>query len=49
MNYKFELNASEINLILASLSKQPYESVAQLITKIVDEVNKQTEKDKGNE
>lgn len=43
MNFKLEFTTTEINLVLASLSKMPYDQVAQLIEKLVAEVNKQAE------
>jgi hypothetical protein len=49
MNFKLDLTGSEINVILASLSKMPYDQVAQLIEKLVAEVNKQAEAHKNKE
>jgi hypothetical protein len=43
MNFKLEFTSTEINVVLASLSKMPYDQVAQLIEKLVAEVNKQAE------
>ena len=43
MNFKLEFTSNEINIVLASLSKMPYDQVAQLIEKLVAEVNKQAE------
>jgi len=41
MNFKLELTENEINIILASLSKQPYDQVAQIIDKLVADVRTQ--------
>lgn len=41
MNFKLELTENEINIILASLSKQPYDQVAQIIDKLVADVRSQ--------
>lgn len=41
MNIKLELSIDEINTILTSLSKQPYESVFKLIGTITEVANKQ--------
>lgn len=41
MNFKLELTENEINIILASLSKQPYDQVAQIIEKLVADVRSQ--------
>lgn len=46
MNFKLDLTGNELNIILASLSKMPYDQVAQLIEKLVAEVNKQAELNK---
>lgn len=46
MNFNLEFTTSELNIILASLSKMPYDQVAQLIEKLVAEVNKQAELNK---
>lgn len=34
MNIKLDLDIKEVNLILASLAKQPYESVFEIIGKV---------------
>jgi hypothetical protein len=49
MNFKLDLTSNEVNVILASLSKMPYDQVAQLIEKLVAEVNKQAEANKNKE
>ena len=43
MNFKLEFTSNEINIVLAALSKMPYDQVSQLIDKLVAEVNKQAE------
>jgi len=43
MNFKLEFTSNEINVVLASLSKMPYDQVAQLIEKILADVKKQAE------
>jgi hypothetical protein len=45
MNFKLELTENEVNVILASLSKQPYDQVAQIINKLVSDVNSQVKTD----
>ena len=46
MNFKLDLTANEINIVLASLSKMPYDQVAQLIEKLLAEVKTQAEANK---
>lgn len=50
MNFKLELAESDINLILQSLAKQPYEVVVNLISKIQQQAEEQIQglKDKGD-
>lgn len=38
---KFELTVAEVNIVLATLSKHPFEQVADLITKIQNQGNPQ--------
>jgi hypothetical protein len=38
---KFELTVAEVNIVLATLSKHPFEQVADLITKIQSQGNPQ--------
>ena len=47
MNFKFDFTGNEVNIILASLSKQPYDQVAQVIEKILAEIKKQSEETKN--
>lgn len=49
MNFKLEFTGNEVNIILASLAKQPYDQVAQLIEKILADVRKQSETAKEKE
>lgn len=42
MNYKLELTPNELNIILAALSRMPYEQVVSIIDKLVKEINTQT-------
>lgn len=44
--YNLELNLNEINLIIQSLSTQPYVNVFGLIEKIKKDVEKQIENEK---
>lgn len=41
MNITFTLSVDETNIILASLAKQPFETVAELIGKLRTEADKQ--------
>ena len=41
MNLKFEVSMEEANLLIAALAKQPFESVAGLITKLQQQAEKQ--------
>jgi hypothetical protein len=43
MNFKLEFTSNEVNILLASLSKMPYDQVAQLIEKLIADVKKQAE------
>jgi hypothetical protein len=46
MNFKLEFTSNEVNILLASLSKMPYDQVAQLIEKLIADVKKQAETNK---
>lgn len=46
---KLELNLEEINMILASLSKHPFDSVFQIINKIQAQGNAQLPKNNSEE
>lgn len=41
MNLKFELTNKELDIILNSLSQMPYQQVAQIIEKLVNDARKQ--------
>lgn len=41
MNFTFELDEQEANVVLACLAKQPYETVAGVILKIQQQAQKQ--------
>lgn len=40
-NVALQLNVNEVNTVLAALGKMPYDSVVQLIPKIVSQANQQ--------
>lgn len=45
MELNFKLSTEEANLILAALSKQPFEIVVNLITKIQEQAKTQIDKE----
>jgi len=45
---KFDLSVNEINTIMASLGKMPYESVFAVIEKIREQATSQVEQEKEN-
>ena len=47
MNFKFEFNEQEINLVLKALTKLPFEEVYKLIHKIEKDANEQIKKEKN--
>lgn len=49
MKIKLELYLNTVNIILASLSKQPYETVAELIQEVRNQALSQTNPQKEEE
>jgi hypothetical protein len=49
MNFNLDFTSNEINIVLSALSKMPYDQVAQLIEKLVANVNKQAQANQTKE
>lgn len=49
MNFTFTLTLEEANVVLTSLSKMPYESVVNLITKLKQQADAQMQENQTRE